>query len=84
MNLHKIKIRREYAAPVYEGEKTFEVRINDRDYKVGDYVRFQVVDNDGMTFIDHPLNNKEYVITYVLKNFFVESDWVVFSIREYF
>lgn len=33
---HKLKIWPEYFGPVISGEKTFEVRKNDRDFKIGD------------------------------------------------
>ena len=34
--IHKLKILPEYFIDIVEGRKTFEVRKNDRDYKVGD------------------------------------------------
>lgn len=33
---HDLKILPEYFEPVLEGKKNFELRKNDRDYKVGD------------------------------------------------
>ncbi len=34
--LHRIKCWPKYFQPLQIGQKTFEVRINDRDYQVGD------------------------------------------------
>lgn len=36
MREHEIKSWPEFFEPVYEGEKTFELRKNDRNYQVGD------------------------------------------------
>lgn len=36
MNTHDLKIRPEFFAPVRQGVKTAEIRLNDRDYMTGD------------------------------------------------
>lgn len=36
--VHKLKILPEYFEAVVAGRKTFEIRKNDRDYKVGDWL----------------------------------------------
>jgi len=35
---HLLKIRKPYLDKVMSGEKTFEIRKNDRDFQVGDFV----------------------------------------------
>ena len=45
MNVHKLKIRPEYYSAVACGHKRAELRKNDRDYKVGDFIRLQEYDN---------------------------------------
>jgi len=35
---HKIKIEEAYFERVLSGQKRFEIRLNDRDYQVGDWV----------------------------------------------
>lgn len=34
--IHTLKILPEFFIPVFTGEKTFEIRNNDRDFKIGD------------------------------------------------
>ena len=63
-----LKILPKYADEVLRGEKTFEVRLNDRDFKPGDIFKFTVVDKDGK-WVPHRLNDKKYRIGYVLKDF---------------
>ena len=44
MKLHELKIKREYFNAIKSGEKTFEIRKNDRDFQVGDIINFTVVE----------------------------------------
>lgn len=79
---HKIKIRESFADAVNRGDKTFEVRKNDRGYQKGDVVQFVVLyDSDGCEMISHPLNEKEYEITYVLSGWGIEDGYCVFGIK---
>ena len=71
---HVLKIYRCFAKYVFEGKKTFEIRKNDRDFKVGDFVHF--VDTNGLEFFPSEIfdlhdNDNLYVITFVLH----DSDW---------
>lgn len=78
--LHKIKLREEFADAVLYGDKTFEVRQNDRGYQKGDLVQFIVIDECQLT-IGHPLTKETYRITYVLNEWGIEPKFVVFSIK---
>lgn len=40
---HYLKINPKYFVAVEKGIKTFEIRFNDRDYKVGDIIHLQEV-----------------------------------------
>lgn len=42
---HDMKLLRQYFQPVWEGKKTFEIRINDRDYQVGDRIILREYDS---------------------------------------
>ena len=80
---HSIKIRESFANAVNTGEKTFEVRKNDRGYQKGDIIKFTVLyDSDGCEMIDHPLSMKKYEITYVLSGWGIEDGYVVFGIKQ--
>ena len=78
--LHKIKLREEFADAVLCGDKTFEVRENDRGYQKGDLVQFIVIDECQLT-ISHPLTKETYRITYVLGGWGIKEGYVVFGIK---
>lgn len=46
---HALKIRPEYFAVVALGRKTFELRRNDRDFRVGDILRLREWDGERYT-----------------------------------
>lgn len=78
---HNLKIKDKFADAVFNGEKTFEVRYNDRGYNKGDQIVFTVI-NDFHVAMQHPLNDKVYEITYVLSGWGIKDDYVVFSIKQ--
>lgn len=80
MVTHELKILPQYAEAITRGEKTFEVRKNDRGFQKGDHIKFLAYD-DGW-YLDHAINEKEYEITYVLSGFHIDNDYVIFSIKE--
>ena len=72
MTTHRLKIHEQYANAVLNGTKTFEVHKNDRGYKVGDKIVFDVVTNEGYSVGEaarHPLNGAAYRIDYILDDF---------------
>ncbi len=44
MNIHELKTWPEYFEQVYNGTKTFEVRRDDRGFKIGDQLRLREYD----------------------------------------
>ena len=85
MTLHKIKLREEFCDAVLNGEKTFEIRYNDRGYQKGDHIRFIPIDAESTvtaTRINHPIEEKEYEITYVLGGWGLEDNYVALAIKE--
>ena len=87
MKLHELKIKQEYLIDVALGNKTFELRYNDRDYQVGDLIRFIDISvgytsNDVEPYIDE---NTLYRITYVLKDvekYGLDKDYCILAIKK--
>lgn len=85
MTIHNIKLSLPYAIEIAKGNKRFEIRKNDRNYKEEDYVAFKIVDIDddldASNIIDY-FENHIYKITYIT-DFAQTPDYVVFGIKEY-
>lgn len=64
--IHRLKIDKQYFRSIKNETKTFEIRYNDRDYKVGDYIIFP--------------GNWIYEITYIT-NYNQKTNYVVMSIK---
>lgn len=86
--VHFIKLNELYCDAVEQGIKTAELRVNDRDYKVGDLVVFRSVSKaDSRKRIYHPIDRCVFEITYVLSfdgligNGSLEYPWVMFCIK---
>ena len=80
MQTHHIKLNQNYCKAVYDGEKTFEIRYNDRGYQKGDRVYFTPVDDEGCA-IPHPVARCTYEIAYVLSGWGLKENWCAFGIR---
>lgn len=80
---HRIKLLKKYANDVLIGLKTFEIRENDRDYKVKDLVNFVVVNDQGDA-LNHPLNNAFFIISYLLKGplYGLKEGYVAFALQK--
>ena len=66
MKHHYLKILPDYYDHVKSGDKTFEVRFNDRDYQVNDVLHLQEFNNGEYTgrelvkVVSYILNNSDY------------------------
>lgn len=80
---HALKYRgEELCDNVYYGRKLYEIRKNDRDYQVGDYILPIAINKDGMR-INHPINRCRYVITYITENYDgLDDGYCVFAVRK--
>lgn len=63
--IHKLKILPEYYEAVRTSVKTFEVRKNDRDFKVGDTLILREYDVEQQEFTGRDVRRK---ISYILDN----------------
>lgn len=79
--IHELKIMEDFADAVYCGEKTFEVRYNDRGFQKGDLIKFTALDKLKLHTY-HPIENLFYEITYVLNGWGIKEDYVVLAIKE--
>ena len=83
MKIHELKIKAEYGSAVYFDNKKFELRKNDRDFQVGDLVKFKVVYDDTETYWLNALEQQIYKITYILKDvpeYGLDKDYCILSI----
>lgn len=86
MTMHILKLNYKYFDAVNNGIKTFEVRKNDRDFKLGDTLKLYEVDDEG-NFIEsyHKIRMIVVAVTYILTHddfpSGVPEGYVVMSIR---
>lgn len=67
MTVHKLKLFPEYFDAVANGIKTFEIRKNDRDYKVGDTLHLYEFDPEKEEFSGLPETRTcDVAVTYIL------------------
>ena len=83
MKVHILKIKEEYAKEKDLGNKMFEIRKNDKDFKVGDFVKYIVVNEDGIITENENefLENKLFEITYIT-DYEQKIGFVVFGEKE--
>jgi hypothetical protein len=76
MKNHQLKIHPEYFNEVVSGNKTFEIRLNDRNYEVGD--TFDLLEHDGSDFTGNSASGK---IKYIFSDskFGLQPEHCVFS-----
>ena len=78
MAQHELKISPEHFDAVWIGDKNFEVRLNDRDYRLHD-----------LLILRECINEKEYTgrvikarVVYVFDDLGLQKDWIVMGIKE--
>ena len=74
--IHELKIESSYFEAVKSGDKTFEIRRNDRDFQKGDKVVLQEVTGDHL--YGYTGNEIEVIIKYVT-NYEQKGNYVVFG-----
>lgn len=78
MKLHNLKIKAAYASAKLRGDKPFEIRLNDRDFKLGDIVNYTCIDS---SIFNEKISKKLYYITYIT-NFEQKDGYIVFGEKE--
>ena len=70
--IHVIKLQREYAYSKLQGIKPFEIRLNDRNYKVGDFVQYTILEDvDLNNIFKERLYKIEYITHYQQKDGYI-------------
>lgn len=90
MKLHELKIKHKYLVEVNYGNKTFELRKNDRDYQVGDLIHFIDIKGEDKEFntwgVEQAIDEDAlYKITYVLKDvpeYGLDKDYCILGIKK--
>lgn len=78
VQVHELKTWPEYWEPISIGNKTFEIRLNDRNYKVGDYLQLSEFE-PGKGYTGRSLVVK---VTYILSVMpFVPEGYVCMGIK---
>ena len=70
MRVHEVKCWREYFTAIADGSKPFDLRRNDRDYAVGDKMRFLEWDDCKGAFTGRKVTRR---ITYMLEGVGVDA-----------
>ena len=89
---HSLKLNYRFAEPVYNGDKRFEIRNNDRAFQKGDEVQFTVINDEGAEYKlwnrltgryeAHPLEYMVFEISYIISGWGLKNGYVVFGIKE--
>ena len=90
MKLHELKIKHEYLVEIELGNKMFELRRNDRNYQVGDLIRFIGIIDPRSNYVPvinelHMNEHTFYQITYVLKDvpqYGLDKDYCILGIKK--
>ena len=82
MKTHDLKLNTEFCDAVLSGEKTFEVRKNDRGFQTGDLIRF--IPTDGTSYhssdgtirehAQHEISGHTYKIIYILNGWGIREE----------
>lgn len=77
---HELKILKEYFNEVFNENKTFEIRKNDRDYKVGDILILKEWDSKNKVFTGQKVIR---VVAHIMKENYggLKKGYVILSIK---
>lgn len=76
---HELKLDPLFYNHVVKGDKTFEIRKNDRNYQVGDIIRLRPFDRETSEYVGDNVVTKR--VTYIT-NYEQKDDFVVLGLGE--
>ncbi|MDF2610061.1 MAG: PUA-like protein [Lachnospiraceae bacterium] len=83
--LHQLKTKSDYFLDVATGKKTFEVRKNDRDFHIGDFIGLNELTSNTVNTKGEYKETGRFIlaeITYVLKDTdYVKDGYVILGIK---
>jgi hypothetical protein len=81
--IHELKIQNEYLISILVGRKTFEVRLNDRDYKLWDFIKFlPLPPKEGEVDVHDIFDSiPNFKIIYLHQEFGMKKNYVVLGIE---
>ena len=78
--IHQLKLEKDYFIAVLKGNKTFEIRNDDRHYRVGDIVGFNEIESVDSSHVKYTGRSLLAEITYILNDDrYVSDGYVAFS-----
>ena len=79
MTTHQLKIKEDYARAHLSGVKSWELRENDRDFKIGDQIEFSALDERGFVVMTY-----KRTITYLFKGgqYGLAPDYVILTLTD--
>ena len=82
MQIHELKVHKNYVNPLLSGAKTFEVRRNDRDFQVGDILIMRPYDEKKQKYVSEE-SEFYYNVTYVLTGgkYGIEEGYCILGIQ---
>ena len=82
MTEHELKVWIEYFNPLLSGDKTFEVRKDDRDFAVGDSLYLREYDSEKKKFTGRKIFK---TVTYIMRGpaFGIAEGYCVMGLKDY-
>jgi hypothetical protein len=77
---HELKSWPALFEPVYGGHKKFDVRNDDRGFKIGDVLHFREWRQDKKEYTGREIDKR---VTYILRNFGLLKGWCCMSLEDY-
>lgn len=77
--VHDLKIEKKYYDRILSGEKTFEIRYNDRDYQTGDQLKLNMIPKNGERCDNKPILKE---IAYIHSGLGMQDNYIVIGLKD--
>lgn len=79
MKVHELKVLKKYAHHLITRDKTFEIRKNDRDFRVGDILHLKEIDDESKEYTGFEMFLK---VIYMHQGLGLEDGYVCMSVEK--